>query len=216
MLVVFIIFFSPSVLLIHYIIIMTKDLYGIDIYSRIRRVFHYSLSGTTLVQSKIKTTFGIDNGDSVKSWFWPILSLVLALIAAGGGWSRNPSMTVNMSGVGNAVVSFFSSRRVFTEKNHHEVQGVAGLAGLESRNNPGDSGYEPASHSRLIRLIQKARRKGTPAQWILSILSVILGAISAGGGWKNNSAMVNVCAIGAAVVPVGTFLFGTNQPVEFR
>ncbi|KIK52708.1 hypothetical protein GYMLUDRAFT_77717 [Collybiopsis luxurians FD-317 M1] len=194
----------------HLYLSLIKDGFGIDPYLPIRRLFRYLISkGKISLKVKSVTI-------SIGQLPWAILAFVLALISTGGGWNHNPT-TVNLSGVGNAVISFLRGfADAISNSNLHTPERVISgdifvqVARLEADQDPS------TRRSFLARRLAQARRKGTGIQWTLTILAFALGAVSTGGGWKNNSSLVNISGVGAVLVPIGTFFFGTNQHINGR
>ncbi|KAF5350352.1 hypothetical protein D9757_013722 [Collybiopsis confluens] len=174
------------------VFVILHKIYGIDIYqlSR-RRLFHYLVLKNKR-EIRIKS-FVFTIGEL----FWSVLGLAFALFSTGRGWKHN-STSVNVSGIGIALVSFL---RGFVHANRSTRNARRfGYTLLDP--GPNELDQEDVSSS-LERTIRWARRRGTWSQWILTLLAVVLGSISTEGGWSNNSNLVNAAGLGAILIPIG-------------
>ncbi|KAF5362990.1 hypothetical protein D9757_013586 [Collybiopsis confluens] len=163
---------------------------------------------------------------------WSASAFILAIISAGGGWTRNSTL-VNISGASNAIVTLlrgildanYSTQSSTAPRETQIIDGGAEIMeGMENGNDaqncsPNQNPYSHLEHalsqdptySHLEHALSQVKRKGTWAQWGLTVPAVVLGSISAGGGWKNNPTLVNIAGLGAVLIPVGTLLFGPDQ-----
>ncbi|KAF5345604.1 hypothetical protein D9757_014775 [Collybiopsis confluens] len=153
-------------------------------------------------------------------FMWSASAFILAIISAGGGWTRNSTL-VNISGASNAIVTLlrgildanYSTQSSTAPRETQIIDGGAEIMeGMENGNDAQNrSPNQNPTYSHLEHALSQVKRKGTWAQWGLTVPAVVLGSISAGGGWKNNPTLVNIAGFGAVLIPVGTLLFGPDQ-----